>query len=135
MALEKTAGYRNGTDFAKEVIASLRGVGHSARKEIPLSFYLYVPNQKAARACEPILAKEGLEVEVDKSAADDGKWLCLCHRTMKPAQKELARIGETFLGLARAHGGQFDGWETNPYKMQGGIEDMLGELLKKLAAG
>jgi hypothetical protein len=135
MALEKTAGYKSGGDFAKEVIAGLCNAGHSTRKEFPLSFYLYMPNRKAARACEPILLKEGLEVEIDKSAADDGKWLCLCHRTMKPTQKGLTKLGDTFLELANAHGGEFDGWETNPYKMQGGINDLLGELLKKLAAG
>lgn len=135
MALEKTAGYRNGTDFAKEVIAGLRKVGHGTRKEIPLSFYLYLPNKKSAKACEPILTKEGLEVEVDKSAANDGNWLCLCHRTMKPSAKELERIGQRFIELAEKHEGQFDGWETNPFKIQGGYEDLLGELLKKLSAG
>jgi len=98
MALEKTAGYKNGSDFAKEVIAGLRNGGHSTRKEFPLSFYLYMPNRKAAHACEPVLLKEGLEVEIDKSAADDGKWLCLCHRTMKPTQKDLTKLGDTFLG-------------------------------------
>lgn len=135
MALEKTNGYRTGAGFAKEVVTSLLNAGHKPRKDIPLSFYLYLPNKKAARACEPILAEQGLEVEIDKSAADDGKWLCLCHRTMKPAQKELARLGDTFITLAREHGGEFDGWETNPYKMTGGINDLFGELLKRLAAG
>jgi hypothetical protein len=135
MALEKTAGYKDGSGFAREVVAGLRNAGQSVRKEFPLSFYLYMPNEKAARACEPALLEQGLEVEIDKSAADDGKWLCLCHRTMKPTQKDLAKLGDTFLSLAREHGGEFDGWETNPYKMQGGINDLLGELLKNLQAG
>lgn len=134
MALEKTAGYMNGTYFANEVIAGLKNAGIDRAKPVPLSFYLYLPNRKAAGICGPVLVKEGLEVEIDRSAANDGKWLCLCHATIEPTEKDLQRIGQTMINLAQKFGGEFDGWETNPYKMQGGIEGLLGEMLKKLGA-
>ena len=133
MALQKTSGYMNGTDFATEVIAGLKNAGVDRAKPVPLSFYLYLPNRKAAGTCAPILVKEGLEVEIDRSASNDGKWLCLCHATIEPKQKDLQRIGQTMINLAQKFAGEFDGWETNPFKMQGGIEDMLGAMLKKIA--
>jgi hypothetical protein len=134
MALEKTNGYQDGVGFAAEVVAGLQNAGINLAKEIPLSFYLYVPNRKAAGTCEPILVKEGLEVVIEKSAANDGKWLCLCHGTLIPTAQNLERIGQTFVNLARKHGGEFDGWETNPYKIAGGVEGLLEEMMKKLAA-
>jgi hypothetical protein len=132
MALEKTDGYSSGTQFAKEVVASLRKAGLSVAEPVALSFYLYLPTKKAARACQPVLEAEGLEVEIDKSAGGE-QWLCLCHRTFKPAHKSLARIGEVCLDLARKHGGQFDGWETNPYANQEGLAGLLEEMLKQFA--
>jgi hypothetical protein len=134
MALEKTSGYINGTAFANEVLAGLKNAGINLSKLVPLSFYLYLPNRKAAGICSPVLVKEGLEVEIDRAASNDGKWLCLCHATLKPNHKDLERIGQTMLNLAQKFEGEFDGWETNPFKMQGGFEDMLGEMLKKLSA-
>jgi hypothetical protein len=134
MALEKTAGYQTGNQFANEVLTGLKNAGIDTSKSIPLSFYLYLPNRKAAGACAPILVKEGMEVEVERSASDDGKWLCLCHQTMTPQKKDLERIGQTMLNLAQKFEGQLDGWETNPFKMDGGFDAMLGELLKKISA-
>jgi hypothetical protein len=132
MALEKTAGYLNGAAFAKEVMGGLRNAGIKESQAVPLSFYLYVPNRKAAGMCAPILVKEGMEVEVDKSATNDGKWLCLCHQTLVPTAKDLERIGQTFVNLAQRFEGEFDGWETNPYKIEGGIGSLLEEMMKKL---
>ncbi len=133
MALEKSNGYGSGTQFAKEVVASLRKAGLSVAKPLALSFYLYLPRKKAARACQPALEAEGLEVEIDKSASNE-QWLCLCHRTFKPAQRPLARIGDLCLDLARKHGGQFDGWETNPHADKEGLAGLLEEMLKQFAA-
>jgi hypothetical protein len=133
MALEKTSGYGSGTQFAKEVIASLEKAGVSVAEPVALSFYLYFPTKKAARACQPVLEAEGLEVEIGKSAGSDTEWLCLCHRTLKPTQKALARIGDLCLDLARKHAGQFDGWETNPYANQEGLAGLLEEMLKQFA--
>jgi hypothetical protein len=112
-------------------MASLRKAGVNVAEPVALSFYLYLPTKKAAQACQPPLEAEGLEVEIDKSAANDREWLCLCHRTFKPAQKPLARIGDLCLDLARKQGGQFDGWETNPYANQEGLAGLLEEMLKQ----
>jgi len=133
MSLEKTNGYGSGTQFAKEVLASLRNADVNVAEPLALSFYLYLPTKKAAQACQPVLESEGLEVEIDKSAANDREWLCLCHRTFKPAQRPLARIGDLCLDLAKKHGGQFDGWETNPYANQEGLAGLLEEMLKQFA--
>lgn len=133
MALEKTDGYTSGTQFATEVMASLRRAGLDIAQPIALSFYLYLPSKSAATACQPELQAAGLEVEIEKSASGDGEWLCLCHHTFKPAPKTLASIGDLCLDLARKHRGQFDGWETNPYANKETFAGLLQEMLKHLA--
>jgi hypothetical protein len=132
MGLEKTEGYTTGSHFAKEVLGGLRKAGINLTEATALSFYLYLPTRKAARACEPLLVQEGLTVEIEKSAADDGQWLCLCHRTFVPTQKALKQIGDRMLSLAEMHAGRFDGWETNPYASMEGFMGLLEEMAKVL---
>lgn len=113
MALEKTKGYTSSEHFASEVIASLEKTQWGVSKPVPLVFYLYLPTEEAARSCVEVIRSLGLEVEVNPSAADDGKWLCLCKAKFIPEKKRLTEIGDRLISLAKEKDGEFDGWETD----------------------
>jgi len=113
MALEKTDGYSSGEQFASEVIAALQKSQWGIAKPVPLVFYLYLPDEEAARSCVEAIQAVGLNVEVGPSANGDGKWLCLCKARLVPETKRLTEIGSVLLSLAKEKNGQFDGWETD----------------------
>lgn len=113
MGLEKTEGYRSGEHFASEVVAALEKTPWGVTNPVPLVFYLYLPSEEAARSCVAAIQAVGLEVEVEPSASDDGKWLCLCKAKMAGDKKRLTEIGDVLLSLAQEKGGELDGWETD----------------------
>jgi hypothetical protein len=128
MALEQTDGYQDGKQFAEEVINALEAATYDLSEPVPLSFFLYLPDEPTARRIGDALVAEGFEVDVDESAADDGNWLCWCDRTLVPTHDVLAPIGDRFLGLARDNNGEFDGWETDLYKVPGAMDDLLRQM-------
>ena len=128
MPLEECDGFRSGKHFAGEVMKALEGSSLDCSEEIPLSFFLYLPSESSAREAGAIIAREGFEVEVDESADEDGRWLCWCDLSMVPNYEKLEQYGDMFLGLAETYNGEFDGWETNPYKIPGGVLDMLKQV-------
>lgn len=123
--LEKTSGYKDGKVLAREMAKTLKGTPYDVSKPIPFSFYLYVPDRQRANKCAKVLKAEGCETEVDKSAADDGKWLCLCHATLTLTDGAVVKLGDCLVALAKEHEGQFDGWEVNPYKNVGALADLM----------
>jgi hypothetical protein len=123
--LEKTSGYKDGKALAREMAKSLKGTPYDTSKPIPFSFYLYVPDRQRATKCARVLKADGHETEVDRSAADDGKWLCLCHATLTLSDGTASKLGDRLVQLANKHGGEFDGWEVNPYKNPGALADLM----------
>jgi hypothetical protein len=113
MPLEKTESYKSGEHFASEVVAALAKTKWGVTKPVPLVFYLYLPTEEAARSCVGAIQAAGLAVQVEPSAAGDGKWLCLCKAGMIPETKRLTEIGNVLMSLAKEKNGQFDGWETD----------------------
>ncbi len=113
MALEETEGYTSGEQFASEIEASLKKSTWNISNPIPLVFYLYLPNEEAARSCVESLQAIGLQVDVEPSATGDGQWLCLSKARMVPETKRLTEIGTVLLSLAKEKGGNLDGWETD----------------------
>ncbi len=126
--LEKTAGYKDGKALMREMAKSLKGNPYDTSQPIPFSFYLYVPDRKKAAKCGKVLKDDGCETEVDKSAANDGKWLCLCHATLTLSDGTVSKLGDRLVQLAKEHGGEFDGWEVNPYKNPGALADLMALL-------
>lgn len=134
--LQKTNGYKNGKGLEREMLKSLKGTPYDPSKPIAFSFYLYVPDQKTANHCAQVLTADGCETEVDESAAGDGKWLCLAHATLTLSEGPVAKLGDRLVALAKEHGGDFDGWEVNPYKNPGALTDLMAlieEFQKKTA--
>jgi regulator of ribonuclease activity B len=128
MGLETTNGYKNGKDLARQMAQVLKKSACDLSEPIPLSFYLYLPDRRSANACAKVLKADGHEVEVEKSASDDSRWLCLCHVTIKFSEKAITPLGDRLLGLAKEHKGEFDGWETNPYKSAQAFMDLMNLL-------
>jgi hypothetical protein len=123
--LEKTSGYKDGKVLAREMAKTLKGTPYDVSKPIRFSFYLYVPDRQRANKCAKALKVNGCESEVDKSGADDGKWLCLCHATLTLSDGAIVKLGDHLVALAKEHGGEFDGWEVNPYENTGALADLM----------
>lgn len=123
--LEKTSGYKDGKALAREMAKALKNTPYKITEPIPFSFYLYVPNRQSANQCAKVLKEEGCETEVDKSAAGDGKWLCLSHATLTLSDGAAVKLGDRLVELAGEHGGEFDGWEVNPYKNAEALADLM----------
>ena len=132
MPLEQHDGYNNGQEFAEDVMKVLQGTPLDLSKPVPLSFFLYLPDEATARRIGEELVAEGYEVDVDESAEEDGRWLCWSDLALVPTTEALEPIGARFLNLAKDNNGEFDGWETNPYKIEGGITDMLSQMAENL---
>ncbi len=116
MSLEETNGYKNGSQFAEEVVGALENAGIDVMQPIALSFFLYLPNKDIAETVATLLRDESYDVDVDKSADDNSaQWLCWCNKTLTPNKETLKETGTLFLNLEKEHNGDFDGWETNPY--------------------
>jgi len=133
MPLEQHDGYKDGRDFAEDAMKALENTPLDLSNPVPLSFFLYLPDQDSAKRIGEQLVSEGYEIEdIDESAEEDGRWLCWSHLSVVPTLDSLEPIGAKFLKLAEDYGGEFDGWETNPYKMQGGLQDMMAQMLEHL---
>jgi hypothetical protein len=132
MPLEQHDGYQNGQAFAEDVMKALQATPLDLTNPVPLSFFLYLPDEPTARRIGESLVTEGYEVDVDESASDDGRWLCWCDLSLIPTIELLMPIGDRFLSLAKDNKGEFDGWETNPYKIQGGLQDVMKQMAEKL---
>lgn len=132
MPLEEHDGYNSGQEFAEDVMKSLQGTPLDLSKPVPLSFFLYLPDEAIARRIGEELVADGYEVDVDEPDDDDDRWLCWCDLSLLPTTEALEPIGTRFLDLAKENKGDFDGWETNPYKIEGGVADMLSQMAEHL---
>ncbi|NJK92375.1 MAG: tetratricopeptide repeat protein [Blastochloris sp.] len=111
--VEKKAPYESGEAFAQEVLNLLAQNKISCSKPVSFNFFLYLPNQDLAESCAiQIRSNLGLEVDVDKSAAEDGNMLCWVEGTFIPDPSRLTDIGNLLIQLAQENGGLFDGWDT-----------------------
>ena len=123
--LEKTTGYRDGKTLAREMAKTLKGTLYDVSRPLPFSFYLYVPDKQRANKCARVLKSDGCETEVEKSAVDDGTWLCLCDAKLTISDGAVVKLGDRLVALAKEHEGEFDGWEVNPYKNAGALADLM----------
>ena len=94
-----------------QVIAQLQQAGSDLSKPHPIEFFLYVPTHEAA---ERLASKiRGLNFDAKVAPAAKGSdWAVLATRSMIPAEPELAQLRKTFVALAAAEHGTYDGWGT-----------------------
>jgi hypothetical protein len=75
----------------------------------PVEFFLYFPEESAARTAGETLAARGFTVEV-RPAAKGQDWLCFAVKPMVPELAALRRIRKEFDELTGRLGGDYDGW-------------------------
>ena len=128
MSLEEVEGYKDSKAFADEVLEALLGGGYNAKEAVALSLYLYVPSESSAKYIAGILEDEGYEVDVEEPLDTEPRWCCWCNLTVELVSGNLEIVGDRFLTLAKEFDGVFDGWETNPYEIEGGIESIMSQI-------
>lgn len=89
----------------------LAHAGSDLTREHNIEFFLYFPDEPAARAVAGQLQDEGVLVEVSR-AADGSDWLCLVKRRMIPELAGLRGLRERLTAVANAYHGEYDGWGT-----------------------
>ena len=99
------------TDPDAAVLEQLKKAGSNLSKPHKIDFYLYFPNEAAAKRAAKQVKDAGFEIEVKQSAAGSD-WLCLATKTMIPELAFLKKIRANFTAIASVEKGEYDGWET-----------------------
>jgi hypothetical protein len=77
-----------------------------------VEFFLYFPDQKSAHAVADRIREKGFQAEVKPAPGGGDSWLCLATKSMLPELTGLRSIRSEFNSIARAQGGEYDGWGT-----------------------
>jgi len=110
--------------WEKDIIRQLERVKSNLSKTHDFDFYLYFPTPYEAKQASIELLLEGLTCEI-KPGATDNNWLCLASIQLVPEAEELAQMESTFDKIARAHHGEYDGWESNIHRNDAIIQGRL----------
>jgi len=98
-----------------QVIAQLRQAGSDVSKPHPIEFFLYVPTREAAERLA--LKVRGMNFDANVAPAAKGSdWAVLATKSMIPVERELVQLRKTFVALAAAEQGTYDGWGTEVVK-------------------
>lgn len=103
------------SDPDKQLLKQLEAAGSDLTKVHQIEFFLYFPSEEKANDALFIIQKEGLDVDVRKSA-DESEWLCFATKAMVPEYGELVRLRNVFDSVAEKRGGEYDGWGTEIVK-------------------
>jgi hypothetical protein len=76
-----------------------------------VSHYLYFPGRGAAAEAAAELRSLGFKTE-ERLGAEDTNWLVLARHEAIPSEEAFIATREVMEGIARARGGEYDGWET-----------------------
>lgn len=98
-------------DDDRTVIEALRQAGADLSLPRDVRHYLYVPNEKIAAFLGPRIEQIGYTVETSQEA-EGPRWLILISGIQVVTEDEIASSRETFEGLAKKAGGEYDGWEA-----------------------
>ena len=111
----KTSGALPKTDPDEEVLAQLKKAGADLSKPHKIEFFLYFPEETAAKEAGARIKQAGFDVDV-RRAAQGPEWLCFATRAMVPELAALQKIRREFVALAASFGGEYDGWGTKVVK-------------------
>jgi hypothetical protein len=95
----------------RQVLAQMREAGADLTKPTEVNFYLYFKDRAAADSAAAH-AGEGPLVATVRRAGDNSAWLCFVSGQMVPAETAIHAHAVRLLALARANGGEYDGWEA-----------------------
>jgi hypothetical protein len=110
--------FRRGQDAAHDVaiLSQLRQVGSDLSKPHAIEFFMYFPNELAAKSIAASLERKGFNVKVSISARGKAEWLALATRSMVPAIAELVRLRVMLTAMSAVEQGVYDGWGTSVVK-------------------
>jgi hypothetical protein len=80
-----------------------------------IDFYLYFPNDAAAKQAARQIEAQDFEVKVRRMGRK-AEWLCFAQKSMMPDYDTLVAIRKTFGPLANSLEGIYDGWGTRIVK-------------------
>lgn len=99
--------------FDAKVFTELKKAGHDFTKATVVDFYLYFPEEGAARGCLQVLSSDGYTGEIKQ---DNGEWLCHLQKSMKLTADVMDMERFKFRDLTVNSGGHYDGWEAQVVK-------------------
>jgi hypothetical protein len=102
--LERLLNADDAPGNGRSELGGSQGEGESG----PVRFYLYFPNEEAARTAAKALLADGLETETHLGA-DEQNWLVLTSATIPSS--EITTIEQKMEALAKAGYGEYDGME------------------------
>ncbi len=92
-----------------QVLRQLVLAGSDLSKPHDAEFFLYFPDEeRASKACRELTA-EGYTGKVER-AAQGPSWLCFVTKQIIPSHGVMVAIRKRMSELARAGGGEYDGW-------------------------
>ena len=94
-----------------DVIEQLRRAGSDLTKPHDIEFFIYFPQEAAAKSVASQLSQSGYRTDV-RPGAGTTHYLLLATKAMLPTEVELTRIRREFAALAASNGGEYDGWGT-----------------------
>ena len=95
----------------QQTLRALRDAGADLTKPTEINFYLYFPTRAAADTAATQAATPQLRPHVDR-AANGPTWLCLLTGNMVPTESAVHAESVRLGALAKAHSGEYDGWEA-----------------------
>ena len=90
-----------------EVFAQMKAAGHDFSKETEVDFYLYFPEEGAARGALQVLSADGYDGTIEHR---DGQWLCHLKKKMVLTADTIDMERFKFRDLTVNAGGEYDGW-------------------------
>ena len=111
LAAALTTGCSPGTADDQAVIEQLGEAGADLSQPREVRFYLYLPNEPAARAVGVIVQGGQRAVAVEPAATGD-EWLVLVTEMLVVDLDAIGQRGEEFTRAVDAYGGEYDGWEA-----------------------
>lgn len=109
--IEAQKGTIGSLEGDRQVLEQLRKAGADLTKPTEVNFYLYFKDRQAADSAAAH-ASAGPLVATVRRGADDSSWLCFVSGSMVPTEAAIHEQAVRLLALARAHGGEYDGWEA-----------------------
>lgn len=96
-----------------EVFTRLKTAGHDFQKPTKATFYLYFPEEGAARGALQVLSADGYTGKITQG---DSKWLCELQKDMVLTADTIEMERFKFRDMTVNAGGEYEGWDAPPVK-------------------
>lgn len=86
----------------------MKEAGTALDADLEVAAFLYFPNEGAARRAGAAVQEAGFTPYVDPSPPS--RWVVEAARVFTPSAEAISEMGGRLRSIARANGGQYDGW-------------------------